>query len=110
MNTKKANAVRHRAALLAMLVIIKLPLTNRKVSAMPPDKAPQYNVCCGALWYTFGLTDFAVNLTYWEVSINLVFSTCLIFKFSFVFPRSFCCMVLLAAKGLLAYIVFYFYQ
>ncbi len=37
-------------------------VTNRKVSAMPPDKAPQYNVCCGALWYTFGLTDFAVIL------------------------------------------------
>jgi len=41
---------------------LALPLTNRKVSAMPPDKAPHYNVFCGALRYTFGLTDFAVNL------------------------------------------------
>jgi hypothetical protein len=35
--------------------------TNRKVSAKPQSK-PRIKVVCGALWYTFGLTDFAVGL------------------------------------------------
>ena len=43
-------------------VFIKLPLTHRKVSALPPKNAPYFKVVNGALRYTFELTDVAVSL------------------------------------------------
>ena len=41
--------------------VSKLHITNIKVSAKPRLK-PRIKKSCGALWYTFKLTDFAVRL------------------------------------------------
>ena len=65
-----------------------LPLTLRKVSEKPPNKAPRKINFRGALRYTFELTDVAVKLllgTKYRPVLFFMFG----FKIKFKFPNAF---------------------
>lgn len=53
------------------------------------DKAPLYKIILRGIEVYFWVDRLRRNLAYWEVSINRIFSICLIFIFSFVFSISF---------------------